>query len=427
MELTPGNTSASVAYPTGISDRPVETSLIQGRDIVVIGLQPWYYEIGSNCKNIATWLSKHNRVLYVNLPVNRKTYHSRQQNDGIRRHCDIIRHHGEQIYPIKTDMWEFYPVSLVESINWLPSTRLFKAVNYLNNRRFAKELKKATQRLGFKDIILFNDNDIFNGYYLKELLSPSIYIYYMRDFLQGYAYWNRHCTVLEPALISKADIVATNSTYYAEYCSGFNANSHYIGQGCNLEIFNNDHPHPLPEGMDKIPRPVIGYVGAIESTRLDEKIIAGIARAHPEWSVVMVGPEDEAFKTSSLHQLPNIHFLGRKPMAQLPDYINTFTVCINPQLINTITHGNYPLKIDEYLAMGKPVVATRTNTMGLFEKYTYLAEKPEDYIHLIETALKEDDRDRQNRRIAFAQSHSWENSVSALYSTIINQTAKKES
>jgi len=65
--------------------------------------------------------------------------------------------------------------------------------------------------------------------------------------------------------------------------------------------------------------------------------------------------------------------------------------------------------------------------MGLFEKYTYLAEKPEDYIHLIETALKEDDRDKQDRRIAFAQSHSWENSVSALYSTIINQTTKKES
>ena len=69
---------------------------------------------------------------------------------------------------------------------------------------------KALDRLQFKDFILFNDDDIYNGFYLKELLKPALYIYYMRDFLQGYDYWRKHTSVLEPRLIKKADVALAN-------------------------------------------------------------------------------------------------------------------------------------------------------------------------------------------------------------------------
>jgi glycosyltransferase involved in cell wall biosynthesis len=100
-------------------------------------------------------------------------------------------------------------------------------------------------------------------------------------------------------------------------------------------------------------------------------------------------------------------------------------VCINPQLLNTITRGNYPLKIDEYLAMGKPVVASRTRAMKLFEEYTYLADKPEEYVSLIEKALAEDSEKNRVRRIKFAQSHTWKNSMDKLYSVISGLLSKK--
>ena len=405
-----------------------DDSIVSGRDIVVIGLQPWYYEIGSNCKNIATQFAKHNRVLYVNLPVNRKTFHSRDKNQGIQQHCAVIKGKGEKIRPIGPNMWEFYPTSLVESINGLPSTKAFKAINYLNNRRFARNIRFAIRALGFKDIILFNDNDIYNGFNLKEMLRPSLYIYYCRDFLQGYDYWKKHVSVLEPQLIKKADAAVTNSTYYAEYCSTYNSRSFYIGQGCNFELFNIDQVHPKPEELARLaaPGPIIGYVGAIDSARLDEKIISVMAKSHPDWNIVLVGPEDGFFAASSLHELPNVHFTGRKPLQSLPDYVAHFDVCINPQLDNVITKGNYPLKIDEYLAMGKPVVATRTRTMKLFEDYTYLANVPEDYPALIEKALSEDGPDQAAARIAFARSHTWENSMKELYKVINQLTASKQ-
>lgn len=393
--------------------------LIKGRDIVVIGLQPWYYEIGSNCKNIATQLSKHNRVLYVNLPINRKTWHSREKNPGIALHCSIIKEKGKQVQQVKENLWQHYPTSVVESINWLPSTAAFKAVNRLNNRRLAKDIRRAMKELNFKDIILFNDNDFFNGYGLKELLSPSLYIYYCRDYLLGYDYWKKHGHVLEPELVKKADVAVANSVYLSDYCANYNQNSYYIGQGCNIELFDHTVVHSIPADLGSIPSPIIGYVGAVIKERLDDRIIEAIAKANREWSVVLVGPEDEFFRNSRLHLMPNVYFLGRKPIEELPAYVNGFDVCINPQRINNITIGNYPLKVDEYLAMGKPVVATRTKTMELFAGHTYQADTPEEYPALVAQALEEDNEERQSERIDFARNHTWENSVGELYRVMV--------
>jgi teichuronic acid biosynthesis glycosyltransferase TuaH len=242
-----------------------------------------------------------------------------------------------------------------------------------------------------------------------------LYIYYCRDFLQGYDYWKKHCSVLEPELIRKADLIVANSSYYAEYCASLNTNSFYIGQGCNFDLFDNNKLHPIPEDIKSLSSPVIGYVGALDSARLDDKIIELIAKAKPNWNISLVGPEDEFFEKSNLHQIPNVHFTGRKELQSLPDYIEAFDVCINPQLSNRITKGNYPLKIDEYLAMGKPVVATRTRAMKLFENHIYLADRPEDYTSLIEKALAEDSPEKKCARIAFAKSHTWENSMHELY------------
>jgi teichuronic acid biosynthesis glycosyltransferase TuaH len=387
---------------------------LKGRCIVIISLQPWYYEIGSNCKNLAVHFAKNNRVLYVNAPVTRKTFLSNLKNPGLSRHCTIISQKAEPIKPIRENMWELYPTTLIESINWLPSTFIFKQLNFLNNKRFAKNISRAVEMLGFKDIILFNDNDIYNGFHLKELIKPKLYAYYMRDFLQGYSFWKKFSKILEPELIRKADVVVANSQYYADYAKSYNSQSFYVGQGCNLDIFK-DKSGEIPPDLSHIRKPIIGYVGALDSARLSIDVIKLIATTRPDWNVVLVGPEDTNFIASDLHRLSNIHFLGRRDISQLPLFVQAFDVCINPQLVNVITNGNYPLKIDEYLAMGKQVVATKTKAMELFSDYTYLAQEPADYPGLIEKALDERDNIDKPRLIKFACSHTWENSANHIY------------
>jgi glycosyltransferase involved in cell wall biosynthesis len=399
---------------------PLNTD-IQGRDIVMVGLQPWYFKTGCNAKNIAQLLAQHNRVLYVNVPLKRNAWHASTPDPKLNPHIQLRREGGETLRPISRNIWELYPSSLIESVNWLPLTFAFRVLDYINNRRFARNIRSAMRTLGFTDIILFNDNDIYNGFYLKELLKPAVYIYYFRDWLQGFAYWKKHASVLEPELIRKSDLVLANSLWFAEYSAGLNPRSYYMGQGCDFEYFDPAKiPATPPDDILDIRRPVIGYIGALDSERLDHTIIADIARDLPECSVVLVGPEDESFRNSALHQVPNLHFLGPKPFASLASYVAAFDVCINPQKKNEITRGNYPLKIDEYLAMGKPVVATNTAAMRLFRDHVYLADRPDEYPALIKQALEENNPGLTAERIRFARTHSWENCMIPFYQAVID-------
>jgi hypothetical protein len=75
-----------------------------------------------------------------------------------------------------------------------------------------------------------------------------------------------------------------------------------------------------------IPTPIIGYVGALHSIRLDLQVLLHIAASKPEWSIVLVGPEDTVFTNSVLHQFKNVYFIGAKEPAELPAYINAFDV-----------------------------------------------------------------------------------------------------
>ena len=391
---------------------------IKNRDIIVVGQQPWDVEIGSNCKNIALEFSRHNRVLYVNSPLDRITKLKQKNDPKIQKRINVINKKAEGIVEIQPNLWNYYPDQMIESINWIKNKSVYNYFNKVNNKRFARSIKKAIDELGFKDYILFNDNDIFRCFYLKELLKPAVSVYYSRDYLLYVDYWKLHGEKLEPELISKSDVCTANSTYLANYCRQYNPNSFYVGQGCDLEVFTNKQNTPVPDDVATIKGPIIGYVGALQSIRLNLELLAYIAEQRPNWSVVLVGPEDEQFKVSKLHQISNIHFLGSKNPDSLAAYINSFDVCLNPQIVNQVTIGNYPRKIDEYLAMGKPVVATRTEAMSVFEQHTYLGDTKEDYVKLIEKALTEDSDEKRRNRIAFASTHTWENSVKGIYNAI---------
>jgi glycosyltransferase involved in cell wall biosynthesis len=391
--------------------------IITNRDIIIVGQQPWDVEIGSNCKNLALEFSRYNRVLYVNSPLDRITLMKHKDDLKVKKRIEVIHGTTDGLVQIQHNLWNYYPDELIESINWIKSTWVHTRLNKLNNKRLANSIKKAIEKLGFKNFILFNDNDIFRCFYLKEYLKPTVSVYYSRDFMLAVDYWKLHGTRLEPQLIAKSDVCVANSVYLAAYCKKYNPHSYYVGQGCDLDTFTS-YQGEKPADVAEISGPVIGYVGALQSIRLDIELIKYIALQKPGWNIVLVGPEDREFTASDLHQVANIRFLGGKPPEMLPAYIAAFDVCLNPQLVNEVTIGNYPRKIDEYLAMGKPVVATRTEAMSVFEEYTYLGSSKEDYIKLIEQALAEDSRTLQQKRIQFAGTHTWENNVKEIYKAI---------
>ncbi|MEL5892941.1 glycosyltransferase [Bacteroides sp. GD17] len=375
-------------------------------DFIITSLQSWDIGIGSTIKNTALEISKKDRVFYINTPSTFPNW----LHSPMRKNDLFVNANFQVIYCN-------FPALPANS---MPSKCLFDIVNYYNNYRIALTIKTAIQRYKIQDFILLIDTDLFRSRYLKQLLHPAISVYYRRDYVIGVNYWQKYGPVCEQFIVKESDIVLTNSSYFTEELRPFNHNIHTTNTGVNLQLYDASMVHDVPKDLESIPAPRIGYTGAIIQSRLDAELLYTIIQQLPQYSFVFVGPEDEYFAHHPLHTLRNVYFTGKKVVAELPAYIQHFNICINPQLVNPITEGNYPLKIDEYLAMGKPVVSTSTHTMrDVFAQYVHLATDTNSYLCAIQEALNEiNDNNLKAERIAFAHTHSWAHSVEKIYAAI---------
>ena len=160
------------------------------QDIIIVGIQPWDTKIGSNCKNIAIELAKNNRILYVNYPLDRLTKFRHKNDPEIIIRIKITKAGFPEIAEVHKNFWNLYPSIIIESIGSLKINLLFDLINRINNWRIASQIKIAIKKLNFKNYLIFNDSDMFRSYYLKEFLNPELYIYYSRDNLIAFDYWN---------------------------------------------------------------------------------------------------------------------------------------------------------------------------------------------------------------------------------------------
>lgn len=389
---------------------------MKNRNIVVLGQQNWESTIGSNNINIAKEFAKHNKVLYVDQALDRKTLSRHKHDPLVQKKLGFVRQGRIGLEKVQENLWVLYPSTILESINWLPEGFLYEIANKVNNGRLAKNILQAIKELDFKEVVVFNDGLISKGVHLKKFIKPSLYIYYSRDNFSSQPYFQKHAVREEREIMAQSDLVLANSAQLTEIAKESNPKSYDIGQGCDLSLYNPSTS--VAQELEKIPKPIIGYTGFLTSIRLDIELLVHIATARPHWSIVLIGPEDDAFKTSHLHKMANVHFLGNRKPEELDTYIQGFDVAINPQLVNDLTRGNYPRKIDEYLAMGKPVVATKTDFMQYFEGYCYLATDAPSYVSLLEKALEVDTPELHKNRISFAHTHSWEKNVEKIYELV---------
>ncbi|MBT29633.1 MAG: glycosyl transferase family 1 [Thalassobius sp.] len=378
--------------------------------IVITSLQSWYIDVGSNCKDIALELSKKNRVIFVNRAYDRITNIRILLNKLDKK---AGRGSLEQINP---NLWVYTPKVIFESVNWINNSTLYDFIGNVKGKKWSDEVLRVTKKLGFDDPTFIIDNDFLRGPFYAKYFKCKSLIYYLRDNLLSQPYFYKHGKRLEKRLMKSADFVFANSTYLCEYAKKDNPESYYIGQGFDKTYFSNiEKSEGLLSGISK---PIIGYVGNLTSIRIDVALLEYLASNNKEWNFVFVGPEDEVFKKSDLHSLSNVFFIGKVTPDKVPFYIKEFSVCINPQLLNEMTIGNYPRKIDEYLSVGEPVVALKTPGMEPFAEHVYLAENFTDFAVMIKKALEENSTELAEKRRKFAEEHTWENSVNKIFQTL---------
>jgi glycosyltransferase involved in cell wall biosynthesis len=165
-----------------------------------------------------------------------------------------------------------------------------------------------------------------------------------------------------------------------------------------------------PPEVTNLPRPVLGFAGNVVASKVDLGILEKVALARPSWTVLIVGPaaREMVEPLTALVRLPNVHWLGRRPYADLPRYVAVFDIGLIPYVSNAYTRSCFPLKLYEYLAAGKPVVATGLPELAGMEPDVLLVEGPAVMIDAVERLLEGSDPEGKTRRAELASRNTWE-------------------
>jgi glycosyltransferase involved in cell wall biosynthesis len=231
----------------------------------------------------------------------------------------------------------------------------------------------------------------------------------------------------EAALIRRADQVFLHSTTLMERKGALNSSTLLVPNGVDYPMFSQRTPEP--EDLRAIPSPRIGYIGVIKR-QLDLDLVLKLAMRRAEWSFVFVGPileiADQLSSLDKLQEMPNVHFLGAKRVDQLPGYIQHIDVCMLCYLVNAYTNNIYPLKLNEYLAAGRPVVSSQIRSLLKEGELISLAESVDSWQQAIEESLAPNARSPQaiGRRQAYAGAHDWGLLVNRIAATLAEMVRK---
>ncbi len=257
-------------------------------------------------------------------------------------------------------------------------------------------------------------------------LSESLSIYYCIDDYASLPDVDVEAVrAMDEALMRKADLVFVASDTLLVGKSALNPNTHHSPHGVDIKHFGRAcaDDERVPRDIAGLPRPIIGFFGLIESW-IDLELVAHLAEQRPKWSFLMIGrvavPED------NVPRLPNLHFLGRRCYEDLPDYGRHFDVAIIPyKLTRQVIHAN-PLKLREYLAMGKPIVSVRTPETEKFGDVVGIAENREDFLVRLDRVVREPRTPEAVRKsIDRVASSSWEARVAEVLEVMEASLARK--
>jgi glycosyltransferase involved in cell wall biosynthesis len=281
-------------------------------------------------------------------------------------------------------------------VSRLTATRL---ANRVGQRLLAPWLRGYLRRLRFERPIVVAG--LPHAVDVVERLPRRCLVYHCSDDFSHVRGFPKSLPSLEAELCRRADLVVTTSQTLCEERRAFNANTHWIPNGVEVEHFSSRAATPAAE-LRQLNKPVIGFVGGL-SEWVDTALLARVAQTRPEWTVCLIGPEGGA-DLAPLRGVANVKLLGPRPYNDLPGYLAGLDVALIPFVQDRLTWHADPIKAYEYLAAGLPVVAIDLPALRRLAHVVRLACSPEDFVAQIEAALAGNGR---AERQAEAARHSW--------------------
>lgn len=360
-----------------IENKKVKTKnedVLRGRDILCFS-HDWTGDPLSKT-HLMRVLSKDNRILWINAIANRMPTASSKDVSRIFKKLKAFK---EPVREVEKNIFVLNPLAIPTYGN--------EAVRKFNQKFLVRQVKKAMKNLDFQKPV----NMVFNpaAGLLAGKLGEETLIYYCVDEYTAFTGAASGLKEIEENLFKKSDFVVVSAEKLFDDKKKFNENTFIIRHGTDWRHFRkalNDETK-IPDEIKDLPRPVIGFHGLLADW-VDFELLKKTAEHFKNGSIVLIGKiaVDAEKKIKILHNVSNIHFLGRKPYERLPDYCKGFDVALNPFAINDLTLAANPLKVREYLAAGLQTVSTDIPEVKILD-HCLIGKDHADFIEKIEFAL----------------------------------------
>ena len=197
-----------------------------------------------------------------------------------------------------------------------------------------------------------------------------------------------------------------------------------VPSAANVAHFQSTNAvHP---DVSALPHPRLGVSGTLDA-RLDVSLLNTIACSHPDWHIILIGQvRPGRTDLAPLKILPNVHMLGPHRFADLPALLNGMDALLIPYLHNELTEYISPIKLYEYLAVGKPIISVDLPGVRPLQDWVSLAKDQPGFVQAIQRALDEDDPQIYLARRKAALEHTWEARIKLMWDVVGTALAEGE-
>ena len=365
----------------------------------------WSAENRTSSHHIAERLAARMPLLYIDSPGLRAPKASARD---VRKLARKIVSALRRPQPIGPYMWHM-------STPQIPFRRL-PLVNRLNRLLGRSLVKRAVRRLGFQGLISWFV--VPHPGPLAGSFEEKLIVYYCID---DYAALpdvdSAEVARMDENLTRRADQVFVASPTLLESKRKLNPRTEHSPHGVDVKLFAqaSDPACAVAAAAAGLRHPIIGFFGLIEAW-IDLDLIAYLARCRPQWTFLMIGRL--AVDAACVKDLPNVIFTGPQPYGMLARWARAFDVAIIPYKLTRQVLNSNPLKLREYLATGKPVVAVSIPEIARFADHVRIADGPEEFLRAIEDALASDSPADAHRRMAAVAGMSWEARVNEVLAVV---------
>ena len=356
-------------------------------DIVCIGLPQWEGEYQKSTVELMKELSATHKILYVEYTKTLKDTKYPKKAVLTKKYSK----NGDLIHVLT-------PPSMFP-MNWINNAQIYDKVLALNASVLKSSILDAMKTLEILNPIVLNAFQPAFGVKLLGKLNEKANYYYCYDELSEAKWCQKHLPNYEKDFLKKVNGVIVTSKGLKATKLKYQSNTYLVQNGVESEMFQNS--------ISKNPKNnVVGYLGTIDN-RLDVEILKKAAQKFPLTQFLFIGRilDKKVFK--ALEGFSNIEFVGSKEPSELGHYLENIQIGIIPFVKNEFTKNIFPMKINQYLAYGMPVVSTNFADLSEFGDLIYYSSA-DRFIDNLEIALNEKDGKFSNR-VAYAKSNTWTN------------------